>query len=139
MFSKGSTQTTNKPRKPAAPPSIVSADLVVTGDILSEGEVQVEGTVNGDVKCVRLTIGPTGTVNGSIVAEDTLVRGSVNGQIRSGAVTLTKTAQVVGDVLHETLAIEAGARLEGHCRRIETLQAAGEARINLVVSDGPKA
>ena len=32
--------------------------------------------------------------------------------------SLAKTAHVVGDILHEALAIEQGAFLEGHCRRL---------------------
>ena len=99
------------------------------------GEIQVDGIVEGDVKGVKLCIGHSGSVNGSVTAETTLVRGRVNGEITSKAVTLTATARVSGDILHETLTVEAGARLEGHCRRMDS----GEGNINLVVNDGKPA
>jgi len=46
------------------------------------------------------------------------VHGTVNGQIKARSVQLAKTAHVVGDILHEDLAIETGAFLEGHCKRL---------------------
>lgn len=39
-------------------------------------------------------------------------------QIKARSVQLAKTAHVVGDILHEDLAIETGAFLEGHCKRL---------------------
>lgn len=139
MFSKASTPPTKAPAKKSdAPPSIISSDLSVTGDILSEGEVQIEGAVDGDVKCVKLTIGVTGSVKGAVEAEHILVRGSVTGQIKASVVSLAKTSHVCGDVMHEKLAIESGAYLDGNCRRIDAPPTVAEPRINLVVGDiGP--
>jgi cytoskeletal protein CcmA (bactofilin family) len=37
---------------------------------------------------------------------------------------LAKTAQVNGDIWHDSLAIEAGAYLDGHCKRNDTQPAA---------------
>ena len=136
MFSKASTPPTkSKTRASDAPPSIVSSDLTVTGDILSDGEVQIEGAVNGDVKCAKLTIGVTGSVKGAVEAGQVLIRGAVTGQIKSMAVSLARTSHVCGDVLHDKLSIESGAYLEGNCRRIDAEPAAPGPRINLVVGD----
>lgn len=135
MFSKDKSK---KPveqigRNGAAPaPSILSADLVLTGDLKCEGEVQIDGTVEGDVKCAKLTIGQSGTIRGSIVTEAALIRGMVSGEIRAAKVTMTRTSRVYGDVLHESLMIEPGALIEGNCRRI-TSEAEPEATINLIV------
>jgi cytoskeletal protein CcmA (bactofilin family) len=99
-------------------PSIVSADMKVNGDIVSTGEVQIDGHVDGDVKCGRLTVGESGNIKGMVNAEQALVRGRVEGHIEAGAVTLAQTAKVKGDVVHETLTIEPGAHIEGLCRRV---------------------
>ncbi len=98
-------------------PSILSADLTVTGSIVSDGEVQLDGTVEGDVRASSLTIGEEATVKGEVVAENVVVRGRVEGSVRARQVQLAATARVEGDVVHASLAIESGAYFDGHCKR----------------------
>ena len=142
MFSKGkSTDSSSRSskRSKAVPPTIISSDMRITGNVTSEGEVQVDGVVDGDVRGARVSVGATGHIAGAVTADNILVRGKINGQIRAQVVTFTRTAQVKGDVFHDTLSMEAGAKLEGHCRRLNAVEGAGEAEnvnINLVVSDG---
>lgn len=126
MFLKAKAKTKVKSAqvRPAngVPPSIISTDLKITGNLATDGEVQIDGLLEGDVKCGRLSIGATGRVLGSVFVEFALVRGKVEGQIRAKNVTLTKSASVIGDIMHETLTIEPGAHLEGHCRRVDEPQ-----------------
>ena len=96
------------------PVSLISADLCVAGNLVSPGDLQIDGIVEGDIQCQSLTIGPSATVNGHITATDVLIRGTHVGGIDARSVTLGKTARVMGDIVHETIAIEAGAVLEGH-------------------------
>ncbi|WP_233354587.1 bactofilin family protein [Woodsholea maritima] len=98
-------------------PSILSADLSVKGSIASEGEVQLDGSVDGDVRAVTLTIGEEASVNGEVIAETVVVRGRIVGSIRARQVQLAATARVEGDIIHATLAVESGAYFDGHCRR----------------------
>ncbi|MDE8342949.1 MAG: polymer-forming cytoskeletal protein [Acidocella sp.] len=99
-------------------PSIISADTTVRGDMQSVGELHVEGTVIGNINVVKLVITDGGNVTGDITASDVRICGTLTGAVRSKMVTLTTTARVTGDVYHEVLAIEAGASLEGQCRRL---------------------
>lgn len=99
-------------------PSIVSADLTVTGDLVSSGEIQIDGRVEGDIKCASLIIGISGAVTGEVSAQTVRMHGSVSGQVIAKSVFLASTARMIGDVTHESLAIEPGAFLEGHCRRM---------------------
>ena len=98
-------------------PSILSADLTVTGSISSEGEVQLDGVVEGDVRAGSLTIGEEATVKGEVISENVVIRGRVEGSVRARQVQLTSTARVEGDVIHASLAIESGAYFDGHCKR----------------------
>jgi cytoskeletal protein CcmA (bactofilin family) len=100
-----------------AMPSIISAHLTVKGDLSSDGDIQVDGSIQGDVRTNSLTIGETGSIDGSVTADTVLVAGVVTGQIHARAVTLVRSARVQGDIWHESLAIEAGARFEGGCKR----------------------
>ncbi len=133
MFSKDKSDSGARAKKAA--PTIISSDVKVRGDLKSDGEIQVDGVVEGDVACKSLSVGTTGVITGAVTTELALVRGQVNGEIRSGVVTLAKSARVKGDVLHETLTIEPGAQLEGHCRRLNSV-ADDSGNINLVISDG---
>lgn len=117
MFFSGKDKATNGHtagrRNAREPVSLISSDLSVTGDLVSPGDLQIDGFVEGDIRCQSLTIGPTASVTGNVIAEDVLIRGTLNGAIEARAVTLGKSAQVNGDILHETIAIEAGAVLNG--------------------------
>ncbi len=55
--------------------------------------------------------------------------------MKGANVTLAKTAKVTGDILHQTLAIEPGAFLEGHCKRIE--HAPGDTKVS-ALRDKPR-
>lgn len=136
MFSKGKAKTDNGRKRKPVPPTIISGDIRITGNVTSEGEVQVDGTVDGDVRGAKVSVGASGHIAGAVTADRILVRGKVNGQIRAQVVTLTRTSQVKGDVFHDTLSMEPGAKLEGHCRRLNAVDTEEGANINLVVSDG---
>ncbi len=118
-----STQAVNKV---PAPPSLMAVDLVITGDIVSSGEIQIDGRVNGNIQSEVLVVGEQAIITGEIRADSVRIHGKVNGQIKARAVSLAKTAHVLGDILHETLAIEQGAFLEGHCRRLDNSKKDGE-------------
>ena len=94
-------------------PSIISADVKIVGNISTVGELQLDGIVEGDVICSELTMGEHGGVTGTISAENLIIRGTVSGTMRARSVRLEKSAKVSGDVWHETLSVEAGARIEG--------------------------
>ena len=131
MFSKDKEATE---RRSSGAPSILSAGMQVTGDIVSDGEVQIDGELSGDIHCAKLTIGETGRISGSVVADDCLVHGEVVGQIKADAVTLSRSFRLEGDVLHDMLAIEPGARLDGHCRRLDKNETE-DPKLDLVVTD----
>ena len=88
------------------------------GDLSSDGELQIDGTIDGDIRTKSLLVGETANIKGEIVADRIQVHGTINGQIKARSVTLARSARVIGDILHEDLAIENGAFLEGHCKRL---------------------
>ncbi len=96
-------------------PSILSADLVITGSLKTQGEVQLDGKVEGDIRAKSLTIGEKAIVKGEILAEAITVRGKVIGKLRARQIQLAATAHVEGDIVHSTLSMENGAYFEGQC------------------------
>lgn len=140
MFSRGSKSASNT-RTPEAPkaalkqpsvPSIISADLKVLGNLVSTGDLQVDGVVEGDIQSAMVTIGESAQVHGAVTAETIRVCGSIKGEVKGTSVTLAKTAKVVGDILHQALAIEQGAYIDGHCRRIDSGPASGDMKVTMM-------
>lgn len=105
-------------------PSIISADLTITGNLHSDGDIQIDGQVDGDVLSRSLTIGQGAKVKGTVRAEEVKIAGNLKGEVHASRVSITSTAKVNGDVLHKSLSIEAGAYIDGLCRRIEEPKAA---------------
>jgi cytoskeletal protein CcmA (bactofilin family) len=113
MFSKTSKTPTHR-----VSPSIIGSNCTLTGDIVSDGEVHIDGNVTGDVRCAILVIGEEGSITGEINAETVRVLGAVTGQITASAVELAKTARILGDITHDSLAVEAGAYVDGRFNRL---------------------
>jgi len=103
----------------SAAPSIISADLTVTGTLTSTGDVQIDGRVEGDVNTAGLVIGDKAFIHGDVMAEEVTVRGRVQGSIRARKVLLAATCHVEGNILHEAFAVETGAFFEGNCRHAD--------------------
>ena len=99
-----------------AAPSIIAADVTLRGSMVSEGEIQVDGAIEGDVRCGNLTIGETGVVHGDVAGELITVKGRIVGSIRGRKVVLNATAKVEGDIAHASLSIDIGAVFEGHVK-----------------------
>jgi cytoskeletal protein CcmA (bactofilin family) len=98
-------------------PSIISRDMVVNGNLDTPGEVHVEGTIRGDVRCARLIIGASGSVEGHVFANIVRIHGSVRGEINAEEVFLLNGSSVSGDVVQNMLEIAPGAIFEGAVRR----------------------
>ena len=128
--------TSGKRKNKIFAPTIISADMTVTGSISSDGKMLIDGAVDGDVASGRVDIGQAGKVAGVLSAETTMVHGRVEGVIRASDVTLTATAHVSGDIYHETLMVEPGAQVDGQCRPLSTLVDEESPDISLATSDG---
>jgi cytoskeletal protein CcmA (bactofilin family) len=116
-------------------PSIIGEDLTIKGNVISKGELQLDGEIEGEIRCGSLLLGDKGLVRGGVAAEDVVVRGRIIGSIRGLRVTLQAQCHVEGDIFHQGLAIEQGAYFEGKSRRSdnpleETKAANGSAKVS---------
>jgi cytoskeletal protein CcmA (bactofilin family) len=119
-----------KATETVAPPSVIGADLRITGALSTEGAVRVDGVVNGDIKCAMLEVGENGVVNGDVEAEILKLEGSINGVVTADAVYLMSTARMRGDVIHAKLSVEGGAMVDGNYRQRDASDASIEARLH---------
>ncbi len=125
MFSKTNSQkpvadTGRKPPQKITPsaPSILGADLIISGDIKSDGDIQIDGRHEGNIIASKLTIGEQGSVVGSVKAKAIHVRGRVSGKISANIVELAATANVQADITQDQLTIANGAFFDGKCTRL---------------------
>ncbi len=143
MFTQGSKPDEPGQTAPArvarssGEPSVISTDLKVVGDLQCAGDLQIKGTVEGDIKSRTVTIGEGAHVQGAVQADTVHVSGSVKGQIEAPTVTVAKSAKILGDVIHQNLSVEAGAHLEGQCRRLEPKKAAEQPGVSALKTGGP--
>jgi cytoskeletal protein CcmA (bactofilin family) len=95
------------------PRAVIDASVNILGCLQTDGEVQVDGQINGDVRCGHLTVGRTGAIIGDISANEVVIRGKVKGAIRACRVIFQEAAHVESDIWHDKLAIEEGAYFKG--------------------------
>lgn len=111
--------------------SIIGADVVITGNVEASGSVQLDGKVDGDVRCAALTVGAQGRVHGHIAAETAQIAGFVEGTIMVRELSVEATARIAGDMSYDSVSIASGAHVDGRVshRRAE---GAADAPLQLV-------
>lgn len=100
-------------------PSILSEGFRIDGDITCPGDVHIGGAVVGNLVADKVTLGETGSVNGSIEAETAIINGALQGRLVAVNVILGRAAQVRADVVYCSMRIEPGAVFEGYSRRVD--------------------
>lgn len=97
-----------------------------SGEVTFKTSLRIDGNFSGQVNS------PNGTLVVSTGANlsDTVINvavarinGAVQGQVNANEVVLGRTAKVTGDVFAESLVVEAGALLNGRCRKVALAKA----------------
>ena len=99
--------------------TVIGNGLKIKGDVSAEGLVEVNGHIEGDVRCTSLVVSPNAQIVGNVAAEKVVVNGRVEGPIQGGDVVLKPKAHVVGDIRHQSLTIEKGAYFEGRATQAQ--------------------
>jgi cytoskeletal protein CcmA (bactofilin family) len=93
--------------------TVIAKGLKIEGSVTAEGLVEVNGQIDGELRCTSLVIARGAHVTGTVAAQRVVVDGKVEGPIEGKEVFLKSQAYVVGDIHHQSLAIEKGAYFEG--------------------------
>ncbi|MBN8531055.1 MAG: polymer-forming cytoskeletal protein [Alphaproteobacteria bacterium] len=132
MIFNGSGKKQNGSSLPAslmnktASPSILSQDINILGNIICEGYLDIDGKIDGNIKCTELSLRKNGTIRGDIIADTVHIYGTVKGLLKARSVHLYKTAYVEGIIMHESLSIEDGASVDGQLKRSNKIHTAEE-------------
>ncbi|HMQ45905.1 MAG TPA: polymer-forming cytoskeletal protein [Saprospiraceae bacterium] len=97
---------------------IVSKGASVEGMFHSAENVRLDGRIKGDLKCdKRLVMGESGTVEGTVLAQEAVIMGNIKGNITiNGTLSLMKTARIEGDIKAQSITVEEGALYNGKCQ-----------------------
>jgi len=103
------------------PPTIIASDVNLLGNIISEGVMDIDGRLEGNVRCKSVTIRKNGVIKGDVFADAVHVYGRVEGIIKSRDVHLFSSCHVEGVIMHESLTIEDGAFVDGQFKRADKI------------------
>lgn len=106
-------------------PSILSEGFRVDGNIACTGEIHITGTLIGNIVASKITLGESGSVNGSVEAETAIINGALQGRLVAGDVVFGRSAQVRAEVVYCSMRIEPGATFEGYSHRVERADLSG--------------
>lgn len=112
--SREEARRSDRPRQDTVP-SLIGAGLTVKGNLESAGEIQVDGDVEGDVRGKNVVIGEGAVVKGSVLGDSVTVAGTIEGRVEAMTVIIQNTARLTGDIIHQSLQIDSGAYVDGHC------------------------
>jgi cytoskeletal protein CcmA (bactofilin family) len=117
MFSSKQPAAGAKTRNGAPRLSFIGPEVIISGDLATDAQLQVDGRIDGNVRCASLSQGPEGIIAGNIFAEEARLAGTVEGTVSAVTVVIEATARILGDVAYDTISIEAGAAIEGRLGR----------------------
>lgn len=97
--------------------NLIGNGTTITGGVQSDGDIRIDGLLKGNVSSkAKVVVGPTGTIEGDIFAENVDVSGKVNGRIETeGILHLKESAQIHGEFSANKLIVESGAAVNGNC------------------------
>jgi cytoskeletal protein CcmA (bactofilin family) len=93
--------------------TVIAEGSKISGDISADGLVELNGEMEGNLKCTSLQISKTGRLNGKIVADNVVVNGTVEGPVDGNNIHLQTNARVIGDIHYDTFVVEKGAFFAG--------------------------
>jgi cytoskeletal protein CcmA (bactofilin family) len=101
----------------AASMTFISDGTRITGDIAIDHDLRVEGFLKGTVSVGgTLVLGPTGKIEGDVVARAATLAGHLAGNIKTHEKLVLETKSVLlGDLQTRELIINEGAMFQGKC------------------------
>ncbi|MCB0661339.1 MAG: polymer-forming cytoskeletal protein [Saprospiraceae bacterium] len=97
---------------------VISQGSNIEGQFSSKENVRLDGKVTGDVICEnRLVMGESGSVEGTIKANEAVIMGTIKGNIEiKSTLFLKASAKINGNITAKLLSVEEGAMYNGECR-----------------------
>ena len=101
----------------AASMTFISEGTQITGEMSVEHDLRVEGAIKGAISVGgALVLGPTGRIDGDVVARSVTLAGHITGNIKAQEkLVLEGKSVLLGDLQTRELVIQEGAIFQGRC------------------------
>lgn len=102
--------------------TVVGPAVKIEGDLKGTGNVLIEGTLTGTLTTDKdVTVGSGAEIKANITAMNASIAGAVHGSLMiNGHLVIKSSAKITGDISTKTIAVESGARINGHLKMGET-------------------
>ena len=98
--------------------SLISETVNIEGTINSSGAIDVAGLVKGPVYSKELVIRDTGSITGTIEADNVEIHGHLDGKVSAQNIVVGATGTVKGDIeFGNNLRTENGADIDGYIKK----------------------
>ena len=98
--------------------SLISETVSIEGTINSSGAIDVAGLVKGPVFSKELIVRETGSITGTIEADDVEIQGHLDGKVSAQNIVVGATGTVKGDIeFGNNLRTENGADIDGYIKK----------------------
>ena len=98
--------------------SLISETVSIEGTINSSGAIDVAGLIKGPVYSKELIIRDTGSITGSIEADNVEIHGHLDGKVSAQNIVIGATGTVKGDIeFAANLRTENGADIDGYIKK----------------------
>jgi cytoskeletal protein CcmA (bactofilin family) len=99
----------------AAPQSVISNEVEITGAIKSSGSVRLDGKLDGELQCSGdAIIGKSATIKGNLTVNSVSIEGTIQGNVvAKDRIEMKSTARVTGDIKAKRLSVEDGVTFVG--------------------------
>ena len=98
--------------------SLISETVSIEGTINSSGAIDVAGLVKGPVISKELIVRDTGSITGTIEADDVEIHGHLDGKVSAQNIVIGATGTVKGDIeFGNNLRTENGADIDGYIKK----------------------
>jgi cytoskeletal protein CcmA (bactofilin family) len=125
MFTRNnSNEPSARPKRTQTGLSFIGPEVVVAGSLTTSAQIQIDGKIDGDLRCDVMSQGESGVVAGDIHADEARIAGRVEGKVNARNVMIESTARILGDVTYEVISINAGAQIDGRLARRAALESA---------------
>ena len=99
---------------------IIGNGVKLKGEITDADEVQIDGTADVTMSAENIIVGSTGSLKGTIQADNADVWGNIDGDLKvSGTLTIQEQGSVSGSVEYQNLQIKLGGKISGDVKLSE--------------------
>jgi len=115
----------NPPKNQQSPKEslVVGEGVTLEGKVYTPGALRLDGCINGEVDVGDIYVGSSGSINGTLTANNAEICGTVSEKIFvRQQLTLRSTASAIGSIEYGALEIELGATVNAKVSTCNTQQ-----------------